>query len=63
MRDKEGYSNNWYDVDSGPFWDENFVTNLTFTMPRKDGDVYVQVETYDLRTMPSKCILGSKKSD
>lgn len=59
MRDKEGYSNNWYDVDNGSFWKSKFSTTLEFVVPKVDGDIYIQVETYSLRNMPSKCILGT----
>jgi len=59
LRDREGYSNNWYDVDDQPFWDESTETTLEFVIPELDGDLYLQVETYMLDAVPTRCVLGT----
>lgn len=41
-RDKEGYSDNWYDA----LDQDNEYHYYYFTPPAVDGDLYITVETY-----------------
>lgn len=40
-RSEEGYKSQWYEVDADPIWGEE--RSLNFTLPAKDGDVYISV--------------------
>ena len=43
-RDKEGYTDDWFDVEND--WGEPNYQTLKFTVPEKDGDLYLTVESY-----------------
>ena len=45
----EGYSDNWYDALD---MDENFHSYY-FTVPEKNGDFYITVETYSEKIVPT----------
>lgn len=48
---KEGYSNNWYDVEN----DIGFLAEYTVTIPKRDGDLYFGVESYYTSMYPFQC--------
>ena len=61
-RSEEGYSADWYDVNDDPIWSGNERT-LTFTVPEKNGDLFLSVETYYMDMMPHACQLDQWARD
>ena len=55
LRDGEGYSGDWYDVDN-EFLDWIHTDEEYFiTVPQKSGDIYLEVETYFYGIMHGNC--------
>jgi hypothetical protein len=59
LRDDEGYSKDWYDVedDPTPFGSAIFFggTDFFITVPANSGDLYIEVETYYWGIKHQKC--------
>lgn len=63
LRDGEGYSNDWYDVDdednyesfSGNYASDETRQEFSITVPRKSGDLYFGAESYYGGTVPRDC--------
>ena len=55
MRDEEGYSKDWYDVEGDPsgIWGS---TDFFVTVPAQSGDLYLEVETYYQGIVHPKCL-------
>jgi len=43
-RDKEGYTDDWYDVEND--LGAPIFKRLKFTVPKQDGDLYLTAESY-----------------
>ena len=52
-RSSDGYSSNWYDLESGA---DDKEYNYFVTVPEKKGDLYFTTETYMPGMVPASCI-------
>jgi len=52
-REKEGYDLTWYDKLNDSIF--TFNSEFFFTPKSKDGDIYINVETYYPQMVPSTC--------
>lgn len=57
-RNSEGYSNDWYDFDDDVLWGSE--KEVTVTVPAKNGDLYIGIETYYYHMVPKACFWTDK---
>ena len=55
LRDSDGYSNNWYDMEDSDESSRDFFV----TVPRDSGPLYFTVETYYQNMIPNECTSGT----
>lgn len=55
IREKEGYSTDWYDADNM----DNSGNYYRIYIPERKGDLYLTVESYPSYSIPDECTTGT----